>query len=151
VVSSKKSVSRFVSKDCKDWVCQYNILNCNNHRSGSTPIDGEIYLYRFYPNSEVQQVVYAGCGGITDLGPEKFTSVKPISISKEFYKPDYSDGTINNPEYLSTLYWNPLINFKETAFQDSFYTSDLQGTFVCFAEGIINGVPVRLQVQLKVE
>jgi hypothetical protein len=36
----------FKSLTCNDWVCMYNILNCKNHPSGTSPVDGQYYYYK---------------------------------------------------------------------------------------------------------
>jgi|GEM_PF-4900576 len=148
-VQAKKPYPRFVSKTCNDWVCQYNILNCENHPAGSSPIDGEVYLYRSQRGMEAERVVYMGCNKVNALGPRDFVVINKISTGKEFYKPIY-DSSTTDPEFLTTLYWNPLLPIKDNQFEDFFYTSDTKGTVLCIVEGIIDGKPVRAQSKFTV-
>ncbi|RYF77768.1 MAG: hypothetical protein EON98_16100, partial [Chitinophagaceae bacterium] len=37
IIKTQKESNVFRSRTCKDWVCQYNILNCENHPFGGVP------------------------------------------------------------------------------------------------------------------
>lgn len=151
VIQSKNALPRYTSKTCNDWVCQYNILNCDNHPVGSPPVSGETYLFREKPGQEAQKVIYIACEWANIIGPQPFATIKSLNVAKEFYKTDYTNPVNAIPEYLTTLYWNPDLNLISTSFKDSFYSSDLAGTFVCILEGIVNNEPVRVQYTFTVK
>ena len=148
VIKAKSRFPQFVSKTCNDWVCQYNVLNCPNHPTGSSPIEGETYVY--YDGYSRTTVVYVGCKTANQTVPKEFVQTPKISIAKEFYKPNYETQTTNEPEFLTTLYWNPQLAIKEKSFTDTFYTSDTKGTFLFILEGLVNGQPVHAQHQIEV-
>jgi hypothetical protein len=151
IITTKKSRVTFKSKTCADWVCQYNILNCVNHPGGGTPVDGEIYLFREGRGMETYQVVYVGCESVTMLTPKQYASVPKISVGKQFYKPVYDQTQQPAPEFLTTLYWNPLLPLQEGSFQDHFYTSDTKGVFLFIVQGVIAGRPVQATHQIEVK
>jgi hypothetical protein len=151
VIQSKNALPRFASKTCNDWVCQYNILNCDNHPVGSYPVSGETYFYRAKPGEEAQKVIYVACDRADLVGPQPFATIKSLNVAKEFYQTDYTNPANVAPEYLTTLYWNPSINFTSSTFRDNFAASDLKGTFVCVVEGFINDEPVHLKYTFEVK
>jgi hypothetical protein len=151
VIQSKNALPRFASKTCDDWVCQYNILNCDNHPVGSYPVSGETYFYRAKPGEEAQKVIYVACDRADLVGPQPFATIKSLNVAKEFYQTDYTNPANVAPEYLTTLYWNPSINFTSSTFRDNFAGSDLKGTFVCVVEGFINDEPVHLKYTFEVK
>jgi hypothetical protein len=151
IVKTKKSSPTFKSRTCRDWVCQYNILNCDNHSFGGVPQDGETYLYRERPGEQAVPVVYIGCQSVSMLTPKEFVTLPRISIAKEFYKPVYEKPDAAAPEYLTTLYWNPQLPMETNRFQDLFYSSDTKGVFFCTVQGLLNGVPVAATCQFEVK
>ena len=151
IVAAKSKTSNFVSKTGQDWVCQYNILNCDNHPFGGVPSDGEKYLYREMRGAATKEVVYIGCESVSMVTPKEFVSVPRISIGKEFYKPTYDAMQTSPPEFLTTLYWNPLLKMEKNTFQDSFFTSDTKGVFLCIINGLIDGRPVQSYQQFEVK
>lgn len=151
IVKTQKSSPTFKSRTCSDWVCQYNILNCENHRFGGVPQDGETYLYRERPGGQAVPVVYVGCQSMSMVTPKEFVAVPRISIAKEFYKPDYEKPAEAAPEYLTTLYWNPQLPMETNRFGDFFYSSGTKGVFFCTVQGLLNGVPVIATCQFEVK
>ncbi|XOV93110.1 MAG: TonB-dependent receptor plug domain-containing protein [Bacteroidota bacterium] len=59
--------------------------------------------------------------------------------SRAFYMPDYSNPTEEEkirPDYRSTIYWNPNKIIENGQASDNFYTSDEEGEFIIYSEGI---------------
>ncbi|MDN3585429.1 hypothetical protein QWY86_02035 [Pedobacter aquatilis] len=113
---------------CGDYVCQYGILNCNNHSSGTMPIKGKTYP------SNGRSIIYPGC-----LDEEKsksnFLILNSIELPKEFYISDINNK--NEPINFSTIYWNyqTVLNDKiETPI--TFTTGDLTGEFRVIVQGV---------------
>jgi hypothetical protein len=127
----------YVSSNCSDYVCMYNILNCTNHLTGTKPVDGRIYLRRL--GSAYIKVKYKGCERGSDRPDPKIMilRLKGRYFSKEFYVADYSKHNPQFPETLSTIFWSPqIITNANGEAELSFYTNDLTGRFICVAEGI---------------
>ncbi|WP_028296014.1 hypothetical protein [Olivibacter sitiensis] len=113
-------------RNCADYVCEYNILNCRNHRTGSRPVIGATYTY----NGRSHR--YTEC---LTAPPAEDNSIalKNISIPEEFPQAD----STTTPEMLSTLYWNPNLNTNkqgDAAFE--FFTSALKGDFILIIQGV---------------
>lgn len=118
---------------CGDYVCQYGILNCANHTFGRLPIAG-----KSYPNGRMggSVIVYNGC---RELNPEnKFMLfVKGIYTAKEFYNTDYTKVAASEQMFLSTIFWNHLLQTDDKKTTElSFYTSDIAGKFRIIVQGI---------------
>ncbi len=117
------------SNACGDYVCKYNILNCQNHvyDAGNTqPIPGRLY--------GPQKIPYVGCKTF-DKNDKSYVQFSGIRYHKEFYLNDYKDPA--EPALFSTIYWNygmVLNRNKETEF--SFYTGDITGVFKIIVQGI---------------
>jgi len=121
------------SNACGDYVCMYNILNCQNHRNDSqntSPVKGVTYRGSNTP--------YAGCQ--TNDGDDTFVKFKGIHQPKEFYLNDYKDP--QEPAFFSTIYWNYGVVIKrKEAIDINFYTSDITGKFKLIVQGIgVNNV-----------
>ncbi|MDF2193423.1 hypothetical protein [Paraflavitalea sp. CAU 1676] len=133
VVTAKKENhyggSVFKSANCNDWVCMYNVLNCQNHPTGSQPVDGQLYNYRG------MQVVYEGCKD--DTPPGFLQQVQGVSYPKEFYVADYEKFNPTEPELMSTVYWNyQVVTNQQGEATLQFSTNDLNGRFVAVLQGI---------------
>jgi hypothetical protein len=142
-VRAKKDDGTFHGKaayngQCTDYVCQAGVLNCPNHPRGpgnTRPINGNTYLFfspgRLYPIP----IVYYGDCGITKNN--KFIlSIDGIYTSKVFYVTDFSTSNTPNPEYLSTLYWNPRVHLNDgNPVTIPFYTGDIPGRFTVVVQG----------------
>lgn len=141
--SEKDAWGTFRSKDCNDYVCMNNILNCTNHRFGGTkPVDGESYHYLG------KMVVYRGCAAEKK---DIFVKLKGRYYSKEFYKADYEKFNAPDLEIYSTVYWLPeIVTDKNGEGTISFYTNDLPGIFSITIEGITEKGVVNGRKLLKV-
>lgn len=122
------------ANSCGDYVCKYNILNCNNHRGdfeNRNPIQGNRYN-----QPGVGSVVYQGCTENDDK--PNLRILKGISLAKDFYQSDISDQ--NEPINFATVYWNyqVAINGKAPA-KLLFNTGDLTGKFKIIVQGITSG------------
>ena len=95
-------------------------------------------------------VTYVSCKTTNPTVPKEFVIAPKISIGKEFYKPNYESPTTGEPEFLTTLYWNPVLELKDKKFTDSFHTSDTKGAFLFIVEGLVNGQPVHALYQIDV-
>ncbi|WP_040497406.1 TonB-dependent receptor plug domain-containing protein [Fulvivirga imtechensis] len=74
--------------------------------------------------------------------------------SKEFYSPQYDRPREEHivPDYRSTLFWEPDLQFNNNKAQLTFYSSDQKGTYLIQLEGILkNGEPVYEKMTLEVE
>jgi hypothetical protein len=116
---------------CGDYVCVGNKLNCYKHagdRNNRAPVKGKVYFM-----NGGSSITYWGCLLDENTGLEH----DGIKTGKEFYIEDYSEKTTGNPEYISTLYWSPMLVFdKEGKAECSFYTSDITGRFRITVNGI---------------
>ena len=115
----------------KDYVCLYNILNCGNHRSGSRPIPGRMYV-----NHNGAMILY--------VSPEN-EEKKAINFVKghyqipEFYQPNYEGNPDEKyiPDFRNTLTWEPnLVTDENGEVEVSFFTSDIRSVFYCRVEGM---------------
>lgn len=73
---------------------------------------------------------------------------------KQFYSPQYDTVRKEHaiPDYRSTLFWEPNLNFEDGKSQLDFYTSDQKGKFSIRIEGLLkNGKPFFKQSQIVVE
>lgn len=133
VVKSKTNdainYSVFKSTTCHDWVCMYNVLNCENHPTGGrAPVEGEVYYYH-----RIGKVVYHGCV----VPREIFLKIKGRYYSREFYKADYAQFNAPDPELQSTVYWQPDVITNDAGEADiDFYTNDLAGSFLIIVQGV---------------
>ncbi len=142
VVTAKKHDSyysgTFKSTTCSDWVCMYNVLNCQNHPTGSLPMDGASYNYRG------RTVVYEGCKG-QEKPPGFMQQVNGTAWPKDFYVADYDKFNPTEPEVMSTLFWTyKVLTDKKGEATLHFSTNDLNGRFICILqgyslEGVISG------------
>ncbi|WP_276483281.1 hypothetical protein [Paraflavitalea pollutisoli] len=133
VVVAKKTDTPFgmayKSTTCNDWVCMYNILNCQNHPTGSMPVSGQQYSYRG------RMVIYEGCGN--DKPPAFLLQINGIAWPKEYYVADYEKFNPTEPELMSTIYWNYQVFTDENGEATlPFSTNDLNGRFVCVLQGV---------------
>ncbi|MDF3077630.1 MAG: hypothetical protein K0S09_1519 [Sphingobacteriaceae bacterium] len=119
-------------KYCKDYVCQYNVLNCTAHPLSQTrPVLGEKYSYHGSGG-----YVYTHCI-VSDPVPSNSFMIRAIAVAKDFPTLEYLNPPTGIPELLSTAYWNPNINTDkagEASFE--FYTSDLKGSFRIIVQGL---------------
>jgi hypothetical protein len=153
VVVGGKRTEKFISKDCRDYICHNYVLNCEVHPQGrGIPITGEIYTYRFRPGDPPQQVEYVGCEGVIAQPPRDFIAIPGINVAKEFYVPDLSKSSPDVPEYHTTLYWNPRLQLRAGEIvRPSFYSSDWKGRFRITVEGITPAGPVHAEQEFVVE
>ncbi|UKT65795.1 hypothetical protein [Pedobacter mucosus] len=112
---------------CGDYVCQYGILNCPNHSSGTMPVSGRSYI------SNGSRTIYQGCLDQADK-PNIFI-LHGISYPKEFYVADIKNK--NEPIDFATTYWNYqyIIN-KNVQNSLTFTSGDLTGEFKIVIQGI---------------
>ena len=142
-----EAIPFYRSVTCRDWVCMYNILNCNNHPMGYAPVTGARYLYNTgFP------VRYMGC----ELnGPGESGSfvklVNGISYPKEFYVADYTKFNPVAPEVLSTIFWSyKTITDDKGEATLHFSTNDLNGRFTCVLQGYSDEGPISAKTSFKV-
>ncbi len=130
---------------CGDYVCRYNILNCQNHVAdiGNTqPIRGRTY-------GGTMKAPYMGCTTF-DKNEKSYVQFSGIRYHKEFYLNDYKDPA--EPALFSTVYWNygTILNRdKETEL--SFYTSDVTGVFRIIVQGITDSDVVYSENKFEVK
>lgn len=113
-----------------DYVCQYNILNCSNHRRGSPPVAGRVYLSRTGNLLTYQAKKTEGKG---------ITFVKGHYQIPAFYQPKYEENPDERliPDFRNTLLWEPnLVTDENGEVEISFFTSDIRSLFNCKIEGL---------------
>lgn len=134
VIITANNNSMLKTNKCGDYVCRFNILNCENHRGSidnTVPVKGQMYV------TGLRKFIYQGCVEKTAL--PNVVLVDAINLPKEFYIADVTNK--NEPINFPTVYWNYqfAIGNKETPL--SFNTGDLTGKFKIIIQGITeNGV-----------
>jgi len=74
--------------------------------------------------------------------------------AKEFYSPQYDIDREEHsiPDFRTTLYWNPELEFENNSAETAFYSSDQTGNFVVRVEGMFtNGKPFFKESFVNVE
>ncbi|WP_231459317.1 hypothetical protein [Pedobacter sp. Leaf132] len=128
--------------ECGDYVCQYGILNCNNHSFGTLPIKGKTYP------SNGRTVIYAGC--LQKETSPNFLVLNGIELPKEFYVSDITNK--NEPINFATIYWSyqtVIDNKAETPL--IFTTGDLTGDFKIIIQGVTENGPVYSEKLISVK
>jgi hypothetical protein len=120
--------------ECGDYICVFGYLNCRNHPldpGNHAPVKGT----RFRMNGGGFGI-YAGCVVQADK-KERALHYDGINIGAAFHPEDFSQKTGNSPEYLSTLYFSPVLVFDANGKAEcSFYTSDITGRFRIAVNGM---------------
>jgi hypothetical protein len=119
-----------------DFLCKYLYLNCPYHQRGPKPADKR--LYRMPKTGEL----------IFYLAPEEperkiisknYASIKGTYLTKQFYAPMYDSKDKDHkliPDPRKTLFWAPnLVSNEKGELTVTFYTSDVQSTFLGRLEG----------------
>jgi hypothetical protein len=123
--------------ECGDYVCKNNILNCIEHSSdpeNRPPIIGEKYRNLLFRG---QFMSYKGCVE-KKINSNSFI-LNGVYFSREFYQTDNVSPLISEPEYISTLYWNPLVFINSiTPFKITFKTGFIPGKFKIIVQGRTN-------------
>lgn len=118
---------------CGDYVCQFGILNCQNHSSGTMPVKGKSY------SSNGHTIIYQGCLEKTEK--PNFLLLNGISYPKAFYISDIKNK--NEPINFATIYWNyQLVIDKNEETSLTFNTGDLTGEFKIMIQGLTDKGPV---------
>ncbi|WP_046759164.1 alpha-2-macroglobulin family protein, partial [Kordia jejudonensis] len=118
-----------------DYVCfEYDILNCQNHYAGPTPVEGKKYKL-----NDGTEVIYKASKETIEAEKKKrgFFNIKGVYPTKEFYSPMYDKEEDKLfPDNRKTLFWSPaLVSDKNGNINVSFYTSDIQSIFLGKLEG----------------
>ena len=114
---------------CGDYVCINNNLNCFFHDSNRSraPIKGERFR---------NGMVYSGC--VLDELNKTLTLFKlnPVFTSREFYGVNTDPAGMIEPQFLSTLFWQPGLVCNENGEAEfSFTTGDITGKFRIVVQG----------------
>jgi hypothetical protein len=128
------------SNECGDYVCPYNILNCNNHPTGRPAVKGQRYMI----NGRISD--YFGCN------PERKNStvIRGINMFKEYYGSDYEVFNPSEGEYISTIYWKHAVRLKKDVKEIDFYTSDITGKFKVIVQGVTTSGVVYAEREIEV-
>lgn len=122
------------SNACGDYVCQSNILNCKNHFgswNNRRPVKGNSYIQIL---GAPQDVTYAGCSI-----EENKMRLNGIYFAREFYGVNIDTSLIAEPQFLSTLHWDPASPLNRHGERTiSFHTGDITGRFRIIVQGISN-------------
>lgn len=81
------------------------------------------------------------------------TSILRPQLKKTYHKIDYSNAAENEriPDFRNQLFWNPEVKL-DAENNNTFYTSDITGTFEIWLEGFAkNGLPVSLKQLIEVK
>jgi len=90
----------------------------------------------------------AGAGGViavyTKIGGASFSPEEGVlhtkypgySTAREFYVPKYDEEPSAKPDYRSTLYWNPLVEFTGKKAEIEFFNNDISDKFKVVVQGI---------------
>lgn len=139
VVKSRNTSSfsdQFRSKNCNDWICMNNILNCANHPFGSKPQDGVRYQYYGKDSPADHWVTYRACTKDSIANNSWMKKLDATWYTKEFYVADYAKFNAPDPETYTTVFWNPgLVTSDNGELEFSYYTNDLAGRFALIVEG----------------
>tara|TARA_R110002167_G_scaffold331880_1_gene538633 strand:- start:10221 stop:12551 length:2331 start_codon:yes stop_codon:yes gene_type:complete len=144
--------------ETSDYVCKYNILNCELHandKDNFKPVEGKIYLYIEYWDGNKWVPGHPRTSGEQFRNPplppyrypkltdeylmQKFNIVRSKGYygRREFYQPNYDTEDSNFLDYRNTLLWDPEvitdINGNATL---SFFCSDLNTLFIGTVEGL---------------
>ncbi len=142
-----------------DYVCKYNILNCEYHtndKENFKPVEGGIYHYVEYLDGNVWRRGHHRLNGAVyfrnpPLSPyrypiltdayllEKFNIVRAKGYYgyKEFYQPDYDEEDSSFADYRNTLLWSPLVITDYNGEANlSFFCSDINTLFLGTIEGV---------------
>lgn len=119
---------------CGDYVCVFNILNCQNHRGdfrNTQPVPGQKYR----DGQTGGSTVYRNCEN-AEFESNVISVIPGIYTKKEFYVNDFSQPL--EPAFVSTIYWNHsvIVNNKDQDIE--FYTSDITGKFKVVVQGVSN-------------
>ncbi len=133
----------YVSKDCKDYVCRFNVLNCLRHprmEGGTTPPikDRTYYYYPMFNDLFRVEIIYRGCADDLykeDKPAEFMTHLKATWKNKEFYVRRDGELVVGNTRE-STLFWSHQIVTNDEGEADAqFYTNSLSGDFTLHLQG----------------
>jgi hypothetical protein len=132
--ADKKDDSMFGHANaCGDYICQFNILNCNNHKPWNSNVRPAV------KGDVTSSGVYKGC---TTNGQQ----IPAVFMAREFYGLNREPDGLLEPQYLSTLFWEPgLVTNEKGEASFSFFTGDITGKFKIVVQGVggnnvINGV-----------
>jgi hypothetical protein len=130
------------ANECGDYVCIANILNCRNHRNdhrNHPPIKGAVYYNATVTDLGVNQLVNMVYDGCTTNSPVLF-KVSGIYLDRDFYGVSIEKEDLSEPQYLSTLFWQPGIMLNEKGEAEfSFLTGDITGDFTIVVQGVGEG------------
>lgn len=143
-----------------DYVCKYNILNCEFHandKSNRKPVEGEVYLYMEVWDENTnswkkghKDIVGAKVFRNPPLPPytfRRYTDQELLDLFgivrirgyygiKEFYEPNYDIDDSSFPDYRNTLLWKPNLKTDENGeVEVDFFCSDLNTLFLGEIEG----------------
>jgi hypothetical protein len=118
-----------------DYVCfEFGILNCQNHSSGPAPEHGKKYKL-----NDGTEVTYKASKEMlaAEKKEQNFLTIKGFYPIKQFYSPVYDkEADKLFPDNRKTLFWKPNVLTNEKGeIEISFYTSDIQSTFIGQLEG----------------
>uniref|UniRef100_UPI004047F682 hypothetical protein n=2 Tax=Roseivirga sp. TaxID=1964215 RepID=UPI004047F682 len=126
-----------------DYVCQYNILNCKNHKMGRKPRDGEQLMI----NGVLR--TYVSPKDVADI--PYFTGYYQNPV---IYEPDYDKIPENRvfTDFRNSLVWRPnIITDENGEALVTFFTSDIRSIFNVHLDAYgSNGQMGALQFDIKV-
>ena len=140
--------SSFIPDD-KDYVCEYNVLNCPRHRIPyRKPEEGKLYYILIgygTPAERVKTIFYHRVHKDPNISDEELLKINNLSREKPyygkriFYQPKYDQVTEDSmiPDYRNTLLWEPeVFTDKNGEARLSFYCSDINSAFTGRIEGV---------------
>ncbi len=102
---------------------------------------GRAAAYGAQANGVIAIYRYQGPRGDSDVDPVGEATFRMLGYypPREFYVPNYDEMTDEEkvkPDYRNTLYWNPNIVIQDGKAEFEFFTSDDQGPFTLYFEGL---------------
>jgi len=119
-------------KNCRDFVCEQNVLNCSSHKVGLPPHLGEKYVYEYNRNYIYKKCLDCDC-------KTQSNTINLRSITRpEAFKAIKFEGEYD-VKYYSTLYWNSNLDTDANGKANiEFTASDLTGAYTIIIQGINN-------------
>ncbi|HXI00113.1 MAG TPA: hypothetical protein VNI52_07570 [Sphingobacteriaceae bacterium] len=151
VTDSKSTSSLYAARAkgpnaCGDYVDEWGYLNypySANNSKNYQPVKGKEYKIRTDikgdgPGSgntfSVRRIVYEGCTNDKNDGIFKLDG---IYLAREFYGVSPLPESFKEPQFLSTLFWQPGIVTNATGHAElSFVTGDITGAFRIIVQGV---------------
>ena len=116
--------------------------------------NGHFGVIMIYTKDAETEILIAEEKALHEKQPEFTRFMHPgYYHSKEFYSPVYTTNQTTEPDYRSTLYWNPNVKLNENGeAKILFYAADIATTYSVVLEGLtIDGVPFVQEISIEIK